>query len=626
MTVRRPPMAVLLACLLVAGLALRSAPAGAAEDRLQITEVDVSSHPTVSLVVTAPGQLATEDLSSAFSIREAGEPRQVSVDRIETDGLEVVVAIDTSGSMEGAPMTAARDAAKAFVGDLPASTPIAVIGFGAVPGLAAPFSTDRAATVAAIDGLVPTGETALYDAVLSATALPGAAKTRSLVVLSDGGDTVSTASLDEAMAAIAGSEVQTSIVELVSPESDHDALARMAEASGGRVIASADPAALRAAYRTVTADLIGRYRISFESTQHGPTDVAIGLRTESFDVATTKRLVLPGVAAAVQAPPVTTTADRIGLLQSDSALAAGGALIFVAMAVLLGSLLRPRSRTVRLGSGTAPAAPRTSVADIAKRASAAAERSLERREARGAIDAVLEQAGLALRAGELVVMVTVGAAAVGAAGLLLGGALLAVALAAATPLIARLVLTTMRDRRRRRFADHLDDLLQMVAGSLRAGYGLSQAIEAASREMESPVSDELRRVSTEVRLGRDLIDALDAMAVRVANEDFGWVVQAIRIHREVGGDLGEVLDRVAETIRARGRLHRQVRALSAEGRISAYVLVSLPFVIAGVMSVLNPGYLAVLYTTAIGFVLLAIATVLMAVGSLWLRKLIRPVY
>jgi len=122
------------------------------------------------------------------------------------------------------------------------------------------------------------------------------------------------------------------------------------------------------------------------------------------------------------------------------------------------------------------------------------------------------------------------------------------------------------------------------------------------------------------------MDALDAMAARVDNEDFGWVAQAIQIHREVGGDLGEVLDRVGQTIRARGQLQRQVAALSAEGRISALVIGVLPFVIAGGMSMLNPGYLEPLYSTTAGFVLLAISALMMTTGALWLRKLVRPAY
>jgi tight adherence protein B len=310
---------------------------------------------------------------------------------------------------------------------------------------------------------------------------------------------------------------------------------------------------------------------------------------------------------------------------------AGAALVFVGVTTLLATLLRPR-RVVRLTPsaverGSGPRGDRANgIGDLAKRISGVAERTLEDSGRRALVDAKLEEAGLTVRAGELVVLV--GAIAllsfllVGAVmGPIVGVAVAIVVVAGAFAFVDRRV-----GKRREAFADQLDELLQMVAGSLRAGYALPQAVEAASREMESPAADELRRVTTEVRLGRDLVESLDGMAARVGNEDFGWVVQAMRIHREVGGDLGEVLDRVGETIRARAKLHRQVRAISAEGRVSAWVLSGLPFFMVAAMSVLNPGYLGLLFGTAIGIAMLIGAAVLMTVGVLWLRKLIRPVF
>ena len=150
------------------------------------------------------------------------------------------------------------------------------------------------------------------------------------------------------------------------------------------------------------------------------------------------------------------------------------------------------------------------------------------------------------------------------------------------------VLTVRADRRRARFSDQLGDTLQLLAGSLRAGYGLLQAIDAVAQEAEEPTRQEFRRLVIETRLGRDLTDALHSMADRVGGEDFEWVVQAIEIHREVGGDLAEVLDTVAGTIRERNQLHRQVKALSAEGRLSAYVLMAAARVLVLVLAAAQP--------------------------------------
>jgi len=624
---RRLLLALAASVTAVLGLGVQPAEAGRdAASSMQIVAVDTADHPTVSMVVTVPSGLANHDLSAAFGVREAREPRDAEVERVSTDGLEVVLVIDTSGSMEGAPMAAARDAAKAFVADLPQSTPLAVLGFGAAPAVAAPFSNDRGAAVSAIDQLVPAGETALYDAVRAAVALPGVAARRAIVLLSDGGDTVSAAPIDGAVEALKTSNASISIVELVSPESDHDALVVLADARDGRVVAASDPSGLRDAYAAVAADLVGRYRITYTSTKAGPTDVTVVLDTPDGEVTADKRLTLPGRIAPTPTTPTFVSAEDAGFLASNTALMMGAGLLGVAMLWFLATVLRPKSHASRLATTDKRSDAKPTMSTFAQRASAAAERTLDRRNKRRTLDQLLEQGGIALRAGELVVIG--GAATIG--GLLLGSVLLGplggIVLAAVVVLGIRTLLIVKRGKRQRQFADLLDDTLQMLAGSLRAGYGLMQAIDAAAREAESPMADELRRVSAEVRLGRDFVESLESMSARMSSEDFSWVVQAIRIHREVGGDLGEVLDRVGETIRARGRLQRHVRALSAEGRISAYVLTALPFTIAAAMAVLNPGYLRVLYTTSVGAALLVVAAVLMTTGTLWLRKIVRPTY
>ena len=147
-------------------------------------------------------------------------------------------------------------------------------------------------------------------------------------------------------------------------------------------------------------------------------------------------------------------------------------------------------------------------------------------------------------------------------------------------------------RRQAAFADQLDDSLQLMAGSLRAGHSLLRAVDAVSQDAVSPTSEEFARIVNETRVGRDLSDSLDEVAERMGSDDFTWVAQAIAIHREVGGNLAEVLDAVGHTIRERNQIRRQVKALSAEGKLSAIVLGALPFAIIGFISMTNPAYLA----------------------------------
>jgi tight adherence protein B len=165
-------------------------------------------------------------------------------------------------------------------------------------------------------------------------------------------------------------------------------------------------------------------------------------------------------------------------------------------------------------------------------------------------------------------------------------------------------------------------MLQLMAGSLRAGYSLMQGVEAVAQEVQDPMGHELRRVLAEARLGRVLEDALEDMADRLGSRDFAWAVMAIRIQREVGGNLAELLSTVAETMIARERLRREVRALTAEGRISAIILGLLPVGLGAVMYSINRAYMNVLLHDGFGQVLLIGSGLLAAVGFYWMKKTI----
>src|SRR5205807_1306107 len=183
-------------------------------------------------------------------------------------------------------------------------------------------------------------------------------------------------------------------------------------------------------------------------------------------------------------------------------------------------------------------------------------------------------------------------------------------------------LQFLAGQRRRKFQSQLPDMLQLMAGSLRAGYSLMQGVEAVAQEVQDPMGHELRRVLAEARLGRVLEDSLEDMAERLGSRDFAWAVMAIRIQREVGGNLAELLSTVAETMIARERLRREVRALTAEGRISAIILGLLPVGLAVVMYGMNRDYINVLLHDSFGQVLAIGAILLAGVGFYWMKKTI----
>lgn len=145
-------------------------------------------------------------------------------------------------------------------------------------------------------------------------------------------------------------------------------------------------------------------------------------------------------------------------------------------------------------------------------------------------------------------------------------------------------------------------------------------------ETKPPISDEFKRVLSEIRMGSPEKDALDNMAKRINSEHLDWTVMAISVQREVGGNLAEVMDIIASTIRERDRVMNQIKALTAEGRISAYILIALPIVVGMILSILNREYVSLLVTTKLGLIIIAIAFTLMVIGSVWIIKIVRVDY
>lgn len=240
----------------------------------------------------------------------------------------------------------------------------------------------------------------------------------------------------------------------------------------------------------------------------------------------------------------------------------------------------------------------------------------------------LELAGIAMKPASVVTLVTAltaGAVVLGTAlGIVRGmpwGLLFPVVFAGVVLLGSRAVIARKVAKRRYAFAEQLDDTLQLMASGLRAGHSLPAALDAVAAEAESPTAEEFARLLNKNRIGYDLAQAIEECAERMDCDDLAWTAQAVAIHREVGGNLGEVLDHVGETIRERNQIRRQIRTLSAEGRISANVLIALPVGIAAVLAVISPDYISLFVTTPIGMVLIGISLVLFAIGVLWLRQI-----
>lgn len=234
----------------------------------------------------------------------------------------------------------------------------------------------------------------------------------------------------------------------------------------------------------------------------------------------------------------------------------------------------------------------------------------------------LENAGLRLSQAEFFLLVGIGACVGMLVGIVTVGPLVGVLLALLAPFLGKVALGFLAGKRRASFDSQLGDTLQLLSGGLRAGHSILRAIDAAAAESQKPTSEEMRRVITETSLGRDLLAALNDTAERMKNEDFVWISQAIQINREVGGNLADVLDQTGETIRERSEIKGHIKALAAEGKFSAYILIAMPFGIVAMLVAMSPTYMNSMFAHPLGWAMMGVSFVLMTIGALWMRKII----
>lgn len=301
-----------------------------------------------------------------------------------------------------------------------------------------------------------------------------------------------------------------------------------------------------------------------------------------------------------------------------------GTVIILLAVLLLGvAVLLPSTPSVPLDRRRPfQTEPPSSLTRFAGAAVRGIERALAGRTVKAFTKADLEDAGLRLSQAEFFVLIGIGAAVGMLVGLVTVGPLVGLLLALTAPFVGKVVLGFLAGKRRTAFDSQLGDTLQLLSGGLRAGHSILRAIDAAATESQKPTSEEMRRVITETSLGRDLLSALNDTAERMRNDDFVWISQAIQINREVGGNLADVLDQVGETIRERAEIKGHIKALAAEGKFSAYILIAMPFGIVGMLLSISPGYMNSLFSHPLGWGLIGASFVLMTIGALWMRKII----
>jgi tight adherence protein B len=543
----------------------------------------------------------------------------------------LVLAIDRSRSMVGRPLREAAAAARAFVAAKPTGTRVEIVALGRraveLTGMStATIDGDRALRAIAVERKEGT---ALWAAVsVAARALDEQQSgRRALILLTDGNNTKQDVSLEEAIADAREFGVSVYPIGIESKQFSPTPLQRLARETGGTYYAAKSSGALTAIYKQISRELERTWRLSYPTSARPGETVKLTVQTARSDGAT-RTVKMPGLAEA--APK--------SLLPVPLLRGSWGALL---VALLAGILVRLAWKTaLRRPPGEALARrveahvgnPDASGRRTGRRADVGAtfariveqtERLLESRRAGRSLGVLLERAGMTLKPAEvLYIGLGVGVLLALLTAATLGGPLpILAALLLGVPSPALVVARKAR-RRVRAFDEQLPDLLAGIAASLKAGHGLKQAIQALADESEPPASVEFKRIVTETRFGRPLDEALDALCTRINSEDLEYAATAISVQSQAGGSLAGLFDMVADTVRTRQQHARKVRALTAMGRMSAYVLIALPFALAGIISLLNPGYLSPLFTTTVGNLLVGVGLVLMASGSVVLKRIV----
>jgi len=639
---------------LVAALMLLAAPVWAqtGAEEIEIIDINGSRYPEngQTQMVVEFRNFTTEPDPAALEVTANGEAvTNLAVEPIgnSTVPVGVVMVIDTSGSMVGAPIAAAQDAARAFVAQARPEDRIAIVTFADVVQVVSGFTNNKDALTATIDAIVAEGETAFNDGVIQGVAMFDSATASDLlahmIVLTDGEDTVSEATLDEAIAAVEGSDVRTFGVALESPDFNPDPVQQVAAAGGGLFLSTPDPAALSGLYGEISREISNTLVARFQSPIFTPGDVDFVVGYQGLT--STQTFAVSGYAVTTTQGTAATTTTTLAALttvvvQGKSPLplqtliligAAGiGLTLFLFLVILFGredddDQGRFAKRLQAYGRKGGQVEEKKSFVEripFLNRFTSAAEEEVKRRGLLSGVSSALEQANIPMSPGEAVLGM-IGLAFVGGIMVaIFNGLLWGLIAFGAFLLLAMFLINYAGAREKKRFEKQLPDTLTLMSTSLRAGYSLLQATEAVASEAPDPTAREFGRAIAEARLGRTVTDALEGITDRTQSGDFEWAVMAIEIQREVGGNLAEVLQTVADTMRARNRLKGEIRALTAEGRISAFVLGSLPFAMALFLWTTNRDYLQPMLDETFGRIAIGAGLLLMAGGIFWLKKIV----
>ncbi|MGZ4108444.1 MAG: type II secretion system F family protein [Actinomycetota bacterium] len=622
-----------LASVLVLGVLLSLlAPwaAQAADSKAGIRKVDTSKFPQVAVTISLPGtaSLATGDIQLAENSKPIGID---GVQPLGAPSIQVVLAIDLSTSMRGEALTSAIGAAKRFLDGLPAEARVGLVTFSAQADTLVPLTTDHAKVAAALGHLPATHfGTALFDAVRRASGMFSGGGQHNIVLLANGPNNTGTTDREGTISMANADDATIFSVGFRGGDTDVQTMVHLAQDTSG-TYQSAQTGKLSSLYAALASRLSDQYVVTYTS-QAQPGDqidvqmVAAGNPLTALVLAPKPHVKGPIQPEVHQVRPL--LHGTIGLLV---AIVVTFCALFILAIMAIGTgarLKRERATADRMRAVARPQAATSnenrSAAWIPAPMVEMADRVVDAGGFGAALEHKLEQGGVPFRAGEfLAASVIAGLGGMVVGFLLFTNIFLALAFGVVGGAGPWLFVLYKLNQRTQKLNLQLPDVLNVLASSLRSGHSFLQALDTASKDIPEPAAGEFSRTVAEIRLGRPLDEAMNAMAERVGSENFRWAVLAVNIQRQVGGNLAEILDTVANTVRERATLIREVRVLTTEGRLSMYILTALPILFALYLFLSRPEYVSLLYTTRVGIVMSATAAALLLVGFVWFKKIVR---
>jgi tight adherence protein B len=611
----------------LAGLAFAAlvVPATAAAG-VRVSGIDLSHYPTTRATVYSTAGPRSKPVLTEGGIPVA-EFRAVNLAHAKS----VVLAIDQSRSMAGRSFADAVAAARSFVAAKPASDRISVIAFGSVVRALSRFSTDPGDADVTLAGLAIDAHqgTALYDAVWAgARQLSAQDGGRVLILLTDGTDTTSKASLASVAKVARVRNVLVYPIAIAGPSYDPAPLEQLASETGGTFYRANSSSSLARVYHSIAAALRNTWRVEYLTAARPGERFSLQATVAGAGSASTFGQIPAEFGSQLEPPSKLVPKAAYG---PSGPLALGilvGVLSLAALALVLAAY---RGSWVRSRIAAHVGDTRGNVKDQRRQQRLAALGAIFRatEQAFGSfkqwrwVQRMLERANVPLRTVEFFWIMLGAAFGPAMLGALAGQKgiviLLLMGIGGAMPFLY--VWMKMR-RRLRAFEDQLPDILITIAASLKAGHSFKQGLQAVVDEGQPPASDEFKRVLTETSLGRPMDEALSDMAVRAGSKNFEFVITAVTIQRQVGGSLAALFDMVADLVRQRQQFARKIRSLTAMGRMSAYTLVGIPFFLAVVIELINPEYMAPLFHSHSGHLLMFLGVTMMLIGSAILRKIV----